>query len=134
MMIIGTNDSKDYIKSVLDWSNKNLDSVQFFPIMPIPGTKLEKRMYKEGRVLREDYYLRDGHHVLLQPDKMSAYDMQKEVLNLTEKFYSVKNSLKRIKRSPRLKASLGLLAYTLMGGVRRVTRSNQMKEHLEYLR
>ncbi|MBR9704336.1 B12-binding domain-containing radical SAM protein [Candidatus Pacearchaeota archaeon] len=141
MIMIGPKDGRSYIKWLSKWINNNLDSVQIFPVVDLPGTKFSKRMSEEGRILSSKYYLRDGHHVVIKPDKnlpknerMTAYEQQIEIVKMYKKFYSFKNSFKRFIRAKHKKVSLGLLLYTLFGGVRKIANSKQSKAHLKFLK
>lgn len=136
MMIFGLDgDTKEVYKETLEWMKENLDSMQLFPIVPGDGTKFHKRMQEEGRIISEECYLYDGHHVLLRPKNFTPYELQNMVINAYNDFYSLKNNLKRLRTTPDKKLTLGLMAYTLLfGGVSKVANSPQMKNHLEFLK
>ena len=132
MIMTGGRDTKESLKHTLKWAIKNLDSAQFFPMGNIPGTRFDKRMREEGRVLCEDYSKADGHHVLVRPENLSPYELQVITNNMYFKFYSPLNNIRRIIKSPDKTFAIALGIYTnLAGGVTRVLKS---KEHLEYLK
>jgi radical SAM superfamily enzyme YgiQ (UPF0313 family) len=133
MMMIGPDDGKEYLRELSDWSVKNLDFAQFFSAGHLPGTEFEKQMRAENRIISDDYYLRDGHHVIIYPNEITPYEQQLGVINLYNEFYSVKNSFKRLLSSPHKRVSFEILLYTFLGGVRKVSKSEQMKEHLKLL-
>ena len=131
MIMTGGRDTKESLKHTLKWAIKNLDSAQFFPMGNIPGTRFDKRMREEGRVLCEDYSKADGHHVFVRPENLSPYELQIITNNMYFRFYSPLNNLKRIIKSPDKAFAIALGVYTnLAGGVTRVLKS---KEHLNYL-
>tara|TARA_Y100000310_G_scaffold343302_1_gene450271 strand:- start:1373 stop:2839 length:1467 start_codon:yes stop_codon:yes gene_type:complete len=136
MMIFGLDgDTKEGYKETISWMNKKLDSMQLFPIVPGEGTRFHKRMQEENRILSNDLSLYDGHHVLVRPKNFTPYELQKMIIDCYEDFYSVENNLKRIFSAPNKRLALGLMVYTnLFGGVRKVTKSPQMKDHLEFLK
>lgn len=136
MMIFGLDgDTKEIYKETLSWMKENLDSMQLFPIVPGEGTRFHKRIKEENRILSEDWFLYDGHHVLLRPKNFTPYELQKMIIGAYNDFYSIKNNLKRLRTSPDKKLALGLMVYTnLFGGVSKVANSHQMKNHLEFLK
>ena len=136
MMIFGLDgDTKEIYKETLEWMKENLDSMQLFSIVPGEGTRFHKRMQEENRILSEDWFLYDGHHVLLRPKNFTPYELQNMVVDAYNDFYSLKNSLKRLRTSPYKTLTFGLMAYTLLfGGVSKVANSPQMKNHLEFLK
>lgn len=131
MIMTGGKDTKESLKSTLKWATKNLDSAQFFPMGNIPGTRFDKRMRKERKILCEDYSKADGHHVFVRPENISPYELQIITNKMYFKFYSPLNNLKRIIKSPDKTFAIALGVYTnLTGGITRVLKS---KEHLKYL-
>ncbi|MDD5192161.1 MAG: radical SAM protein [Candidatus Nanoarchaeia archaeon] len=135
MIMTGGKDTKQSLEYELQWTIKNLDSAQFFPIGNIPGTKFDKRMREEGRILCEDYSKIDGHHVLVRPENLSPYELQIITNDMYYKFYSFSNNLKRIIKSPSKGFAIALGIYTnFAGGVSKVLNSPQMRDHLEFLK
>ena len=58
---------------------ENLDSMQFFAITPILGTRFYDKVNTEGRILTKDWSLYDAHHVLIRPEHLSPYEMQNAI-------------------------------------------------------
>jgi len=136
MTVIGPDDDHDYFKYLKEWASKNLDSVQYFSAIHLPGTRFERQMKTENRAITNAYYLMDGHHTLLYPSTMTPLEQQLGIHDLYYDFYSVKNSLGRIIKSSNrtnFKAALGLLGYTMFGGVSKVAESNQMHDYINFL-
>lgn len=133
MMLGGEGDTPKSLKETLEWANQNLDSAQFFSIMPAPGTPFYNRMEKEGRILTKKWYLYDGQHVATRPKNFTPYELQKTIFNMYENFYSIKSSLKRLKHSPSKIISLGILFYAKFNG-RKILYNPQTSQHLEFLK
>lgn len=136
MMMPGADgDTVDSLEEMSQWAIKNLDTVQYFPPQPIPGTRFCKRMKEEGRILSKDYSLYDGHAVVIRPKNMTPYEHQMQVNKMCYNFYSLGNNFKRLFTSPKPDLSFKFLVYTnFMRGVSRVLESAQMKAHLEFLK
>jgi radical SAM superfamily enzyme YgiQ (UPF0313 family) len=136
MIIFGLDgDTKEVYKETLSWMKKNSESMQFFAIVPGEGTPFHSKMQEENRILSEDWFLYDGHHVLLRPKNFTPYELQNMVIDAYNDYYSLKNNLKRLRISPDKTLTLGLMAYTtLFGGVSKVANSPQMKNHIEFLK
>ena len=135
MKMTGGKDTKKSLEYELQWAIKNLDSVQFFPIGNLPGTKFDERMRKEDRILCEDYSKGDGHYVLVRPENLSPYELQMITNDMYYKFYSPLNNLKRIIKSPSKPFAIALGIYTnLARGISRVVNSPQAKSHFEFLK
>lgn len=134
MMIAGGDgDTPESLKETLEWANQNLDSVQFCPPIPFPGTPFYDKMKKEGRILTKKWYLYDGQHVLIKPKHFTPYELQKTVLNMYEDFYSLRKALKRLKNSKNKALALGILIYAKFSG-RKMFYNPQSNKHLEFLK
>jgi radical SAM superfamily enzyme YgiQ (UPF0313 family) len=135
MMMVGTDaDDIDTIKEITEWCKEHVDSMQLFILTPLPGTRYYNKMKSEGRILTDKSYLYDAQNCVIQPAKMSAYDLQIGVINAYKDFYSMKSSLSRLRKSPDKKFTLGISAYVMGGGLNRMLLSPQTKEHLEFLK
>ncbi len=134
----GLYDTRESLEYTLEWAMRNLDSAQFFPIGNLAGTAFDIRMRKEGRVLVDGingYPIFDGHHVVVRPYNMTPYEQHVITDNMYEKFYSLKNCLRRLGRSSNKLLSLGIMIYTnFKGGISRVIQGREHLAHLEFLR
>lgn len=111
MLIVGGDgDTPETLRETLQWTKSNLDSVQFFTHMLLPGTEFARQMENEGRVLIRDFRYYDGHHVLIKPKNFTALDLQWTILDMYKQFYSVWD-IGHILRSPIKKIDLGLRLY-----------------------
>lgn len=134
MMILGgEGDTPESLKETLEWANKNLDSVQFFSPIPIPGTPFYNKMEEQKRILTKKWYLYDGQHVIVKPRNFTPYELQKTIFNMYEDFYSLKKALKRLKHSKNKALALGILIYAKFSG-RKMLYNPQTLQHLEFLK
>lgn len=128
-------DTHESLSEMLNWAKQSLDSVQFFPLTPFPGTDLWRQIEIENRFLTRDYSLFDAQHVVVMPRNLTPFQMQKKVYDMYEEFYSLKESVRRLARAPRIKPALGTLLYTsFLGGIKKVLYDKHSLEHLEFLR
>jgi len=132
MIMTGGKDTKKSLKYTLQWAIKNLDSAQFFPIGNIPGTRFDKRMREECRILCEDYSKMDGHYALVRPENLTPYKLQRITDNMYFKFYSPLNNIRRIIKSTDKILAIALAIYTNLA--RGLTKVSKSKEHSDYLK
>ncbi|MEE9543731.1 MAG: DUF4070 domain-containing protein, partial [Thermodesulfobacteriota bacterium] len=52
------------------------------------GTKLYFDLEKEERLMTKDWSQYDAHHVVYEPKKMHYYELLRETIDITNKFYS----------------------------------------------
>ncbi len=131
-------DNFESTRELLEWAKENVDSAQFFPVTPLPGTPLDKRVREEERILTNDFSLYDCQHVVYRrkTDKITPYQMQLQVYKMYEEFYSAKECTRRLARAPkgRKGAASVITAYALLGGFKQVLYDEQSLQHLEFLR
>jgi len=140
MFIFGLDwDTKESLNTTMDWAKHNIDSMQIFAPIPLPGTPFAKRMRNEGRILTERYNLYDAQHVILKPKNFTPYDLQIRILDRYEEFYSHKSrwgtKLLDFFKSPTkaLIGGFGVYPYALKT-LEGLLRSPQTIEHIEYLK
>ncbi|GMT42676.1 MAG: B12-binding domain-containing radical SAM protein [bacterium] len=91
----GENDTVGTIKSSVDFSLKTgLDTIQLCALTPFPGTAVHDEMTRANRVLHRKWELYDGLHVVIQPNRMTPYELQLGIMEGMKRFYSMKNVLK----------------------------------------
>lgn len=135
MMIAGLDgDTPESLREDFQWMKNNLDSLQLFSLVPLPGTRLARKMEQEGRILSRNYYLYDAQHVLVRPINFTPYQLQTILNSMAEEFYSPRESLRRLRRSPNKVNSLAIAAYTALGGVSKTLYSEHSQAHLRYLK
>jgi radical SAM superfamily enzyme YgiQ (UPF0313 family) len=92
MFVVGSDE--DDVETVYATSKfareRNIDSVQFMILTPIPGSPDWDTLYDKGNryVTNKDWEVYDGHHVVHQPRKMSQYELQVAAIKAMGKFYS----------------------------------------------
>ena len=108
MFVVDSNDSPDAAKNIVDYAiATDIDTIQVLSLTPFPGT----RAYEENkdRLLHKEWTRYDGMHVVVHPQKCSAYTMQMAIVNQMKRFYSVPRILTsyRTRRAWRVKYRLG---------------------------
>ncbi|PIR16954.1 MAG: hypothetical protein COV46_06175 [Deltaproteobacteria bacterium CG11_big_fil_rev_8_21_14_0_20_49_13] len=98
MFIVGADtDTTANVKETADYAKKNrIDTVQFTYMVPLPGTKMTRRMEKENRVISHDWHLYDGHHVLIKPMLMTSPELVDAANDAWLSFYSFKEAFKHL--------------------------------------
>ncbi|MBU0958771.1 MAG: B12-binding domain-containing radical SAM protein [Nanoarchaeota archaeon] len=134
MMLGGNGDTPESLRETEEWANRNLDSVQYFTPVPIPGTRFRHRMKEEGRVLTEDWALYDAQHVLLRPVNFTPIGLQERIEEMYGSFYSIKNLKNRLRNSSRKKTTIVLSMLALSGGLKKIFNNPQSVAHKEFLR
>jgi radical SAM superfamily enzyme YgiQ (UPF0313 family) len=96
-MVFGFDDDyPDVFKNTLIWLIKNrIETMTGHILTPYPGTKLYKRLEKEGRIIDRDFSHYNTSKVVFKPKNMSPDELLNGYLNIYKKFYSMKNILKR---------------------------------------
>ncbi len=142
MFIVGEdNDNPKKARELCEWAPRNVDSAQFFALIPLPGSNIETQFKSERRLVYPEsdphYNLYEGDHVLFRPKNFeSPLELQKTLYEMYKNFYSWKNGIKRVAFSHpwgHRVIAVGLLAYTKFHG-KNVLHSPQSKVHLNYLK
>lgn len=91
MFVLGADtDDVTIFDQTVDFALENkIDTVQFLMLTPCPGTPFYERMVEEDRLLTDDLSLYDGHHCVVEPKLMSAYELQVGTCRAMARFYSV---------------------------------------------
>ena len=116
MFMFGSdNDSKKTIKETVEFANRmEIDTVQFSVQTPPPGTELYSTLMQQKRIFTHNWSLYDSHHVVYQPKRMSAYDLQLHTFQALENFYSYSNSAKMFLKGLYKNSALNLLGRNLV--------------------
>jgi radical SAM superfamily enzyme YgiQ (UPF0313 family) len=77
-----------------------IDLPRFAILTPFPGTALYDRLSSEGRILTRNWELYDGQHVVFQPAKMSASELEKGNADTWRRVYGYKSIFKRMRQTP----------------------------------
>lgn len=130
MFMFGSDsDSKKTIRETVEFANHmEIDTVQFSVQTPPPGTELYANLMRQGRIFTHNWSLYDSHHVVYQPKKMSAYDLQLYTHQALKDFYSLTKSAKLLLRGWFSDSALNLLGHYLLK-----TWEKQNERYLEFL-
>jgi radical SAM superfamily enzyme YgiQ (UPF0313 family) len=92
MFVLGSDeDDITTIKETVRFARGlKIDTVQFLVLTPMPGTETYDELVEQNRILVDDWSKYSGHHVVFEPLKMSAYQLQKEgSIRSMRRFYSL---------------------------------------------
>ncbi|MBC7229716.1 MAG: B12-binding domain-containing radical SAM protein [Actinobacteria bacterium] len=92
MFVLGSDeDDLDTIRETVRFARSlKIDTVQFLVLTPLPGTETYEELWRQGRILVEDWSKYSGHHVVFSPSKMTPYQLQKEAsIRSMRRFYSL---------------------------------------------
>ncbi|MHC4943900.1 MAG: radical SAM protein [Planctomycetota bacterium] len=98
MFVLGSEqETADTVRKTVDFAKKlKITTAQFFSITPLPGTPLTREYEKKGCILNKEWQLYDGQHVLVEPDRMNAAELQKAILDAHKDFYSLKEAFRHL--------------------------------------
>ncbi|PIZ01018.1 radical SAM protein [bacterium (Candidatus Gribaldobacteria) CG_4_10_14_0_8_um_filter_33_9] len=96
MFVVGFDtDSLATTKEIVQFAKKEgVDSVQIFPLVPLPGTEIYKEFSK--RLLGAGWEKYDGHHVVFNPTQTSSYRLQLAIMKAHAEFYSLWQIMKKL--------------------------------------
>lgn len=101
MFVLGSDDDTvETVRATRDFALKhNIDSVQFLTLTPLPGARdFQPFSSGERSLITDDWELFDGHHVVHQPAKITAYELQVESAMAMRKFYAFRRIVKYLLR------------------------------------
>lgn len=98
MFVLGfdEDDWKTVRKTVRFAKKARLTSTQFLILTPLPGSAFYDRIASENRIRFHDWALYDAHHAVFQPARFSLPDLQKAQIFAHRKFYSLKETVRKI--------------------------------------
>ena len=98
MFVIGfdQDDWKTVRKTVRFAKKARLTSTQFLILTPLPGSAFYDRIAAEDRIRFHDWTLYDAHHAVFQPARFSLPDLQKAQSFAHRKFYSLKQTVRKV--------------------------------------
>jgi radical SAM superfamily enzyme YgiQ (UPF0313 family) len=101
MFVLGSDadDVTTFGQTVKFALENKIDTVQFMMLTPCPGTAFYERIMSEGRLLSRDWSLYDGHHCVIQPAKMTPYELQIGTYKAMAQFYSARHSMRLLAAS-----------------------------------
>jgi radical SAM superfamily enzyme YgiQ (UPF0313 family) len=85
------------VKRTVRFAKKTrLNSTQFMILTPLPGSAFFDKVRRENRIQFRDWALYDAHHVVFRPARLSLFDLQRAQIFSHKKFYSLKETIKRL--------------------------------------
>jgi radical SAM superfamily enzyme YgiQ (UPF0313 family) len=98
-MFGGDADGPDTPDRTVAFAKKHkIDSVQFLALTPVPGTDFYERLESEGRIFSRDWTLYDGHHVVIEPMRMTPLELQLGLIRAHREFYSLRRVISEIRQ------------------------------------
>jgi radical SAM superfamily enzyme YgiQ (UPF0313 family) len=96
------NDPETIFSETLDFlETVGVQNVTFNILTPYPGTRLNKRLEAEGRILTRDWSRYNGREdAVFQPRRMSPETLLEGYQYSYRRFYSAKSIYRRLSRSP----------------------------------
>lgn len=85
------------VKQTVKFAKRSrLNSTQFLILTPLPGSEFYDKVSRENRIQFHDWALYDAHHVVFRPARLSLFDLQRAQIFSHKKFYSLKESVKKL--------------------------------------
>jgi len=79
----------------------DIDVADFSILTPFPGTPLFEKLDKQGRILTKDWKLYNMGHMVFQPTHMTPEQLERGVQRISNEFYGISMTTKRVVRSLR---------------------------------
>lgn len=91
------NDDKTVFRRTVEFADEvKIDVPRYTVYTPFPGTPAYKRLEKENRIIERKWSLYDGQHVVFQPAKMSADELQEGLYWAWDQTYNLKSIVNRL--------------------------------------
>lgn len=118
MFVLGCDeDTVDTVRATARFAKRNkIDTIQFMILTPLPGTRQHKEFVEQDRLLTTDWGLYDAHHVVFEPNNMTALELQVETFKAMRSFYSVWQILKGLSKFDLIGVFLKSYAHKLQTG------------------
>jgi len=143
MFVLGGDaDTVDTVRETAEFcALHEMDTAQFLPLTPLPGTQQTDMLRREGRLFltlnaKTGRYELDygvGNFVLLQTKNINPVALQVELLSAYEKFYSMRNIVRAVVRR-RHALTLQTMVAKLVGRHLVKTARGQVAEHVQWLK
>ncbi len=129
MFVFGSDaEDVDTIRATADFAiAKDIESVQFLVLTPLPGTPLFDQLNEQGRLLTTDWSLYDTHHTVFLPERITPYALMDETLKAMSKVYALKRTLHHLIRGKVQRATISLYAAGQVNAWRRENRRMMRK-------
>jgi radical SAM superfamily enzyme YgiQ (UPF0313 family) len=139
MFVLGGDpDDVDTVRETVRFAiEKQIDTAQFLPLYPLPGTQIIEQLQRENRLFltlnpqtgRYDLDYGVGNFVLMQTRNINPLTLQRELLKAYERFYSVRNIALSALRGARLESVIARLVGRHLVRLGR----QQIHEHLAWM-
>jgi radical SAM superfamily enzyme YgiQ (UPF0313 family) len=99
MFVLGSDaDTTQTIADTFQFAKAmNLDTAQFFALTAVPGPPMTARYEKEGKIVAPgQWHLFDAQHAVVQPKKMTAYELQMGTIRASLAFYSYREAFRHL--------------------------------------
>jgi len=117
------SDNQDAFRRILDFVfEANIEMCQYLLLLPIPGTPVYRMLEREGRLLKEKWWLEDyySNEVVFQPKQLTPDQLARGLMYLTKETYkagAISRKLigKSLFTSPRVSLSqrIGALGFNM---------------------
>jgi radical SAM superfamily enzyme YgiQ (UPF0313 family) len=138
MFVFGfDNDDKSILRKTVDFAIKaKISTIQFLVLTPIPGSKLYEKIKSSARLITDQWSKFDGHFVVYKPLKLSAYELQKEVIKGMKKFYSIFSLIRAFFTTKPSKTLFTEAIYRLYGNltIKKWLRDKKNKLYIKFLK
>jgi hypothetical protein len=135
MFVVGSDeDDVETIDATAAFArSRDIDSVQFMILTPIPGSPDWDQLYDRGDkyVISRNWSLYDGHHTVHQPRRMSPYELQMAAINGMAKFYSWTGVARRLLTGDLYYATIRYWGKKM---IRQWWKDEENRAHVEWLR
>jgi len=89
MFVVGVDDDVETVRKIVDYAiATDIDTIQIFSLTPFPGTAAYEEL--KDRLLHREWGYYSGMHVVAEPNKCSAYEMQMAIVRGMQRFYSLR--------------------------------------------
>jgi len=113
MFVVSVDDTPETVDEIVDFAMANdIDTIQVFALVPFPGTADYETL--EGRLLHREWEYYDGMHVVTEPRKCSAYELQMAIVKGMQRFYAPGRALASYRRGRAWRVKYRLGGYFLM--------------------
>ncbi len=135
MFVVGSDeDDLETIDATAEFALKrDIDSVQFMILTPIPGSPDYETLYDHGEkyVISKNWQFYDGHHVVHQPRRLSPYELQVGAISAMEKFYSWRGIARKLLKRDVYSATIRYWGKKML---REWWKDTENRAHVEWLR
>jgi radical SAM superfamily enzyme YgiQ (UPF0313 family) len=124
MFVVSVDDTPETVEEIVDYAVANdIDTIQIFALVPFPGTAVYGQL--EARLLHREWEYYDGMHVITEPRKCSAHELQMAIVRGMQRFYAAGRALGSYRRGCGWRVKYRLGGHFLM--------RSWVRENAEYL-